>query len=156
MNQRQREIHDTFYKELVTFICRHFLDERIANPDLKETYLVRMNILLQHNCFIKLFETQPYAQEHLVPMLMKSFSKIINLRHVVKNMLRLAKGQGFKEIVYEEKIEKTNSPYFLYKLRTQLLNLDNALTTEFMNNFFNNLNDSMSELFIVFKELKNS
>jgi hypothetical protein len=118
LNSRQREMYDTFNKELVTFISRHFLDDRIANPDLKEMYLVRMNILLQHNCFIRLFEQQPYAQEHLVPMLMKSFSKNINLRHVTKNLLRLAKGQGFKEIVYEEKIEKTSSPIFLYKLRT--------------------------------------
>lgn len=156
LNARQREMYDTFYKELVTFISRHFLDDRIANPDLKEMYLVRMNILLQHNCFIRLFEQQPYAQEHMVPMLMRSFSKNINLRHVTKNLLRLAKGQGFKEIVYEEKIEKTASPIFLYKLRVQLLNLESALTKEFMNSFFNNLNDIMSELFIVFKELKNN
>lgn len=89
-------------------------------------------------------------------MLMKSFSKDINLRHVTKNLLRLAKGRGFKEVVYEDKIEKTASPYFLYKLRTQLLNLDCPLTKEFMNSFFNSLNDITSELFIVFKELKNN
>ena len=55
---------------------------------------------------------------------MRSFQKNINLRHVTKNILRLAKGQGFKEIIYEEKVEKTSSSYFLYKLRMQLLNLD--------------------------------
>lgn len=32
------------------------MDDRIANPDLKEHYLVRLNTLLQHNQFIKLFE----------------------------------------------------------------------------------------------------
>ena len=85
---------------------------------------------------------------------MKSFSKDINLRHVTKNLLRLAKGQGFKEIIYEEKIEKTSSPYFLYKLRMQLLNLDSQVTKEFLNSFFNNLNDITSELFINLKELK--
>ena len=58
---KKREMYDNFYSELVTFISRHFLDDRIANPDLKETYLVRMNILLQHNSFIKLFEQQNYA-----------------------------------------------------------------------------------------------
>lgn len=55
------------------FISKHFIDDRIANPDLKEIYLVRLNILLQHNQFIKLFETQEFAQEHLILMLMKSF-----------------------------------------------------------------------------------
>ena len=115
-----------------------------------------MNILLQHNSFIKLFESQPYAQENLVPQLMKSFSKNINLRHVTKNLLRLAKGQGFKEIIYEDKIEKTSSPYFLYKLRMQLLSLDSKITKEFMNAYFNSLNDITSELIIQFKELKNT
>ena len=89
-------------------------------------------------------------------MLMKSFQKNINLRHVTKNILRLAKGQGFKEIIYEEKIEKTASPYYLYKLRMQLLNLDHKVTKEFMNAFFNQLNDITSELFITFKELKDN
>ena len=138
------------------FISKHFIDDRIANPDLKEIYLVRLNILLQHNQFIKLFEQQDFAQEHLIIMLMKSFQKNINLRHVTKNILRLAKGQGFKEIIYEEKIEKTASPYYLYKLRMQLLNLDHKVTKEFMNSFFNQLNDITSELFITFKELKDN
>ena len=43
---KKRDLYDTFYNELVCFISRHFLDDRIANPDLKETYLVRINILL--------------------------------------------------------------------------------------------------------------
>ena len=86
---------------------------------------------------------------------MKSFVKNINLRHVTKNILRLAKGQGFKEIIYEDNVEKTNSSYFLYKLRMQLLNLDHKVTKDFMNSFFNSMNDITSELFIIFKELKN-
>jgi hypothetical protein len=75
---------------------------------------------------------------------------------VTKNILRLAKGNGFKEIVYEEKVEKTSSSYFLYKLRVQLLNLEHKVTKDFMNSFFNSLNDITSELFITFKELKNN
>ena len=38
----------------------------------------------------------------------------------------------------------------------QLLNLDNKVTKEFMNSFFNSLNDITSEMFIQFKELKNN
>jgi len=89
-------------------------------------------------------------------MLMRSFCKNINLRHVTKNILRLAKGQGFKEIVYEEKVEKTSSPYFLYKLRMQLLSLEAKPTKDFMNGYFNSLNDVTSELFILFKEQANN
>jgi hypothetical protein len=40
------DLQEMFYTELVTIISRHFIDDRIANPDLKEIYLVRLNILL--------------------------------------------------------------------------------------------------------------
>lgn len=130
------------------------MDDRIANPDLKEHYLVRLNTLLQHNHFIKLFEQNPFAQYNLIPMLMRSFAKGINLRHASKNILRLAKGQGFREIIYEEVIEKTQSVFFLKKLRMQLLNADNKDTKEFMNAFFNSLNDITTDLFTIFKEVK--
>ena len=43
------QVEQTFYHEIVKFISRHFMDDRIANPDLKEHYLVRLNTLLQHN-----------------------------------------------------------------------------------------------------------
>jgi len=31
---------------MVQFVARHFIDDRIANPDLKDAYLVRLNVLL--------------------------------------------------------------------------------------------------------------
>ena len=153
---QDKEQEERFFRELVTFISKHHIDDRIANPDLKEMYLVRLNVLLQHNHFIQLFQEESYAQENFIVMMMKSFIKNINLRHVTKNILRLAKGQGFKEIIYEENVEKTSSPYFLYKLRMQLLNLDNKVTKDFMNAFFNSINDITSELFIIFKELRSN
>ena len=33
---------EAFYSELVIIISKHFIDDRIANPDLKEIYLVRL------------------------------------------------------------------------------------------------------------------
>ncbi len=56
MAVQRKEIENQFYVEMVTFISKHFIDDRIANPDLKEHYLVRLNTLLQHNQFIKYFE----------------------------------------------------------------------------------------------------
>lgn len=44
--KKEKELEETFFNELVTFISRHFIDDRIANPDLKEIYLVRLNVLL--------------------------------------------------------------------------------------------------------------
>ena len=53
---------------------------------------------------------------------MKSFTKDINLRHVTKNILRLAKGTGFKEIVYEENIEKALVQMALFRLKQERRN----------------------------------
>lgn len=53
---QEKELEDKFFSELVTFISKHFIDDKIANPDLKENYLVRLNVLLQHNQFIRIFE----------------------------------------------------------------------------------------------------
>lgn len=36
----------TLARELVKFISRHFYDAKIANPDSKEIYLTRLNMLL--------------------------------------------------------------------------------------------------------------
>ena len=51
-NQQDKDQEETFFKELVTLLSKHHIDDRIANPDLKEMYLVRLNVLLQHNHFI--------------------------------------------------------------------------------------------------------
>jgi hypothetical protein len=85
---------------------------------------------------------------------MHSFDKR-NIFPVTKNFLRFAKGKGFKEIVYQNLVENTSSEYFLNKFRQALLANDKN-TKEFMNAFFNNLNDVTTELFVIFKELKNN
>lgn len=43
---QEKEQEERFFRELVTFISKHHIDDRIANPDLKEMYLVRLNVLL--------------------------------------------------------------------------------------------------------------
>lgn len=110
--------------------------------------------MLQYDSYIKLFENYGYAQKNLIPMLMKSFEKRY-IFPVTKNFLRFAKGKGFKELVYQNLVENTSSEFFLSRMREQLLSTD-KVTKEFMNAFFNSLNDVTTELFVIFKELKNS
>jgi hypothetical protein len=87
---------------------------------------------------------------------MRSFDKKYLLL-VTKNFLRFNKGRGFKEIHLSPIVsENTNSPYFLNKIREQLLIPGDKLSKEFMNVFFNTLNETTTELFVIFKELKNS
>jgi len=37
----------SFQQSLGTFVSRHFFDEKIANPDLKEMMIIRLNMFLQ-------------------------------------------------------------------------------------------------------------
>ena len=71
-------------------------------------------------------------------------------------MLRFSKGKGFKEIVYRGVKDTTYSKFFLLRVRACLLNFDDQTTNDFMNSVFNSLNDVTAELFIVFKEIKDS
>lgn len=77
---------------------------------------------------------------------------------MTKNFLRFNKGRGFKEISLKNKelgIEDTQSEHFLKKIGEQLRTKDKT-TKDFMNCFFNSLNDITTEIFMIFKELKNN
>lgn len=137
-------------------MARHFFDEKIANPDLKETMIIRLNMFLQFQECIKTLENDNYAREHLVPTLLKSFNDHRWLCHSVKNLLRFSKGKGFKEIIYRGLKDTTYSKCYLIKMRACLLNFEDETSQNFMNAVFNSLNDVTSELFILFKEIKDS
>ena len=86
------------------------------------------------------------------------------ITHTVKNFLRMSKGKGFLEIIYNG----SKGPYeasdtiltkdityaekSLGQLREQLLNFQDSVTINFLNSIFNALNDVTSELFMVIKE----
>lgn len=138
------------------FIAKHFYDEKIVNPDLKETYLTRLNILMQSQQIMEVFEKSPTAQQYLVKGLLSSFDKKY-LTLVSKNFLRFAKGKGFKEISLSSYVtENTYSAFYLERMREQLLLPGDKVAKNFMNTFFNTLNEITTELFVIFKELKNN
>jgi len=105
---------------------------------------------------MNIIERCGYAQSNLIQDLMRSFDKKY-LMLVSKNFLRFAKGRGFKEIHLSPIVsENTYSPYYLNEIRNQLLKPGDKTTKEFLNVFFNTLNESTTELFVIFKELKNN
>jgi len=130
----------------------HFFDPKIANPDLKEVMIIRLNMLLQYQDLIKTLESDSSAQNFLVPLMLESFGDRRWLCHTVKNLLRLSKGQGFKEITYSGIGDSTYSEYFLEKLRNKLLSSEDEATKQFMHSVFSAVNDVTSELFMVLKE----
>jgi len=94
----QTDHFNGFSNELANFISRHFFDPLIANPDLKETYLTRLNIMLQYSKYMQIFEKIPFCQDNFVCNLMQAFDRR-NIYPVCKNFLRFAKGQGFRDII---------------------------------------------------------
>ena len=46
----------SFQKSLGRFTARHFFDSKIANPDLKEIMIIRLNMFLQFQDCIKTLE----------------------------------------------------------------------------------------------------
>lgn len=148
----------TLAQEVVKFISRHFSDSRIANPDYKETYLTRLNYVMQFQHYIDLLQNTEYSSKNLIPVLLRSFDKRYLLL-VCKNFLRFAKCRGFKEISLVgqvQGIEDTYSEFFLKQIREELLQTQDKTSKEFMNVFFNTLNELTTEIFVIFKELKNS
>ena len=91
-------------------------------------------------------------------MILKSFDKR-TMYLVSKNFLRFSKARGFKELSLKNSeigIEDTYSEYFLGKIREQLLKTGDKVTKEYMNTLFNALNEFTTEVFVIFKELKNN
>lgn len=55
--------------ELIKYISRHFYDSKIANPDMKEIYLTRLNVMLQYDSYIRMFEKHAYSCSNLIPLM---------------------------------------------------------------------------------------
>jgi hypothetical protein len=146
----------TYKRELCRFIAKNFFNPRIANPDLKELMIIRLNMMLQHQDCILALEKDTYAQQHLVPVMLSSLGDQRWDCHTLKNVLRFQKGRGFKEIVYRGVNDETFSELFLLSLRKQILEFDSEITKNFMHNVLSSLNDYTSEVFMIFKEVQSA
>jgi hypothetical protein len=86
---------------------------------------------------------------------MRSFDKQF-LMLATKNLLRFWKGRGFKEVHLSQTVsENTYSEFFLGAIKQQLTRPGDRTAKDFMNTLFNILNDLTTELFVIFKLLKN-
>lgn len=83
--------------------------------------IIRLNMFLQFQDCILTLEQDEYAWHHLAQMLLSSLQDRRWIGHSVKNLLRLSKGQGFKEIVYKGVRDATKSDLFMEEIRSQLL-----------------------------------
>jgi hypothetical protein len=60
----------SFALELIKNTSKHFYDPRIANPEMKETYMTRLNMIMQYSQYMKMLEQYEYTRSNLVPTLL--------------------------------------------------------------------------------------
>jgi hypothetical protein len=67
---------------------------------MKELMVIRMNCMLQYKDCINIIEQEPYAKLHFVQHLLICIDDRRMITHTIKNFLRMSKGTGFLEIIY--------------------------------------------------------
>lgn len=69
MYNTQELVKTSYALELIKYISKHFFDAKIANPEVKEAYLTRLNMMLQYDEYIKMLENYSYSRSSLIPQL---------------------------------------------------------------------------------------
>ena len=79
---------------VVTLLARHFADDRVANPDVRDAMLQSVSVLLQYPEYVAVFERNEEATRTMVPALLRAFDSRFWIP-VGNILLRLCKGAGF-------------------------------------------------------------
>jgi Kip1 ubiquitination-promoting complex protein 1 len=91
---------------VVKLLVRHFADERVVNPDVRDVMLQSVSVLLQYKEYVAVFEANDEARREMVPALLRSFDSRFWIP-VSNILLRLCKGVGFGQ--YDDRATKVLS-----------------------------------------------
>ena len=79
---------------VVRLLVRHFPDNRVVNPDVRDAMLQSISALLQYREYVDVFEKNEEARDALVPALLEAFDSRFWIP-VSNILLRLCRGAGF-------------------------------------------------------------
>ena len=79
---------------VVRLLVRHFHDDRVVNPDIRDAMLQSISVLLQYREYVDVFEKNEEARDAMVPALLKAFDSRFWIP-VSNILLRLCRGAGF-------------------------------------------------------------
>lgn len=133
---------DKFLYEFVSFISNHLADKKIPNPDQQESFLTKLNILLQYRDIVLKMEKHPVAKEKLMQAFLRSFDKK-NLNALCKNYLRMLKKDLYNDINYSI-LPEASSVFFREQFK-ELCTKDIKIRDTFLNSFLNHLNNTLSD-----------
>eukprot|EP00824_Muranothrix_gubernata_P006384 TRINITY_DN18227_c0_g2_i1.p1 TRINITY_DN18227_c0_g2~~TRINITY_DN18227_c0_g2_i1.p1 ORF type:complete len:325 (+),score=23.74 TRINITY_DN18227_c0_g2_i1:1-975(+) len=143
---------EEYIKEFITLVTNHICDSDITNPDLHDSFLTKLNLILQYKHLIPMLEDNKTAQEKLVKRIMQCFEKN-DLGKLAKNFLRIFKGNGFNEIKYGV-LPECPSSYFKQQLKEYLM-ANTEKCSHFINMLTIKFHNAISELKLSFEESHN-
>ena len=88
------DAHTPGLHSVVRLLVRHFHDDRVVNPDIRDAMLQSISVLLQYREYVDVFERNEEARDAMVPALLKAFDSRFWIP-VSNILLRLCRGAGF-------------------------------------------------------------
>lgn len=140
---------DQLLDPFITLVTSHLADRRIPNPDQKDSFLLKLIIMLQYKDVIEKLELHQTANEKLLPSLLLAFEGKSGLL-AARSFLRLLKGR-----LYDELPAVVLPVYGSARYRSQFVNycLKNGnVRDKFLNDLFSHINDLLSSLNLKYAE----
>jgi len=143
---------ESLIDSFITFVSNHIGDKSIPNPDQQEALLLKLGILLQYKEIISRLENHKIAQNKLVRNFLHSFE--MKSSHVLaRNFLRLLNHNLFNDM--PKTVLPDYGSDFYRKQFIELCTNDVKLRENFLNTFFNHINNTLTDLKMHYTESKN-
>jgi len=141
------------FQAFVNLLVRHFADQRVVNPDVRDVLVNCISIQLQSTEYVRVFEQNSVARASFIKSLLVSFDMRTWIP-IVNIMVRLCRG-NLPASSSSRRITGLSSVVFQDILRQTCLD-DECLLSGFLNRFFSTFNWAITELASTMKELQTS
>jgi hypothetical protein len=129
--------NDDFVQNIVEFYLLLFADEKIANPELKESYLRKVNILLEKQIIEEFFEDNDKIFESLIKGLLKDIKGDVLSHSASKILLKLISPICFGYKVFSKNSRIQKKRYYFNTAKTNIKSNQSNLSKEGKNTPYN-------------------
>ena len=129
--------NDDFVQNIVEFYLLLFADEKIANPELKESYLRKVNILLEKQIIEEFFEDNDKIFESLIKGLLKDIKGDVLSHSASKILLKLISPICFGYKVFSKNSRIQKKRYYFNTAKTNIKSNQSNLSKDGKNTPYN-------------------
>ena len=122
--------NDDFVQNIVEFYLLLFADEKIANPELKESYLRKVNILLERQIIEEYFEDNDKIFESLIKGLLKDIKGDVLSHSASKILLKLISPICFGYKVFSKNSRTQKKRYYFNSAKNTVKTHQSNLSKE--------------------------